>query len=190
MYYEKNPTSDHTIKELSVTLLHQPFIFKTDSGVFSKNRIDYGSRVLLEAVTPKVGGRLLEIGCGYGAIGIPLAKVYQSQVTMVDVNERSLALCQENADRNHVSAEIMASDLYEAIDCTFDHIVSNPSIRAGKKVAQTIRRSTALPCGRWKANHCHPKKQGAPSAKAKMAAIFGNCEIIKKDKGYYSIKTL
>lgn len=146
---------------------------------------------MLEAVTPKVGGRLLEIGCGYGAIGIPLAKVYQSQVTMVDVNERSLALCQENADRNHVSAEIMASDLYEAIDCTFDHIVSNPPIRAGKKVVhQLLEEAPHYLVVGGKLTIVIQKKQGAPSAKAKMAAIFGNCEIIKKDKGYYSIKTL
>ena len=75
MYYEENPDSAHDIHELKVTLLGQHFSFLTDSGVFSKKMIDYGSQVLLNAVSFEAGKTLLDLGCGYGPLGIALAKV-------------------------------------------------------------------------------------------------------------------
>ena len=95
MYYAENPDSAHDIRELKVTLLGQPFTFFTDSGVFSKKMIDYGSQVLLNTLDFEKSKTLLDLGCGYGPLGISLAKVQGVQATMVDINNRAIDLAQK-----------------------------------------------------------------------------------------------
>ena len=113
--------------------------FKTDRGVFSKNGIDYGSRVLLENYQSEGAKTLLDVGCGYGTLGLTLAKKFDLSVTMVDVNSRALDLCRQNAIDNAVSnAEIELSNIYEAVSEKYDAIISNPPIRAGKEVVHEI----------------------------------------------------
>lgn len=190
MYYAENPDSTHDIHELKVTLLGQPFTFLTDSGVFSKKMIDYGSQVLLNTVDFEKGKTLLDLGCGYGPLGISLAKVQGVQATMVDINNRAIDLAQKNAEKNGVTANIFQSNIYEKVTGTFDYIISNPPIRAGKQVVHTIIADSI--------NYLNDggsltiviqKKQGAPSAKAKMEEIFGNVDILKRDKGYYILRS-
>lgn len=190
MYYAENPDSAHDIHELKATLLGQPFTFLTDSGVFSKKMIDYGSQVLLNTVDFEKGKTLLDLGCGYGPLGISLVKVQGVQVTMVDINNRAIDLAQKNAEKNGVTANIFQSNIYEKVTSTFDYIISNPPIRAGKQVVHTIITDSI--------NYLNDggsltiviqKKQGAPSAKAKMEEIFGNVDILKRDKGYYILRS-
>lgn len=190
MYYAENPDSVHDIHELKVTLLGQPFTFLTDSGVFSKKMIDYGSQVLLNTMNFEKGKTLLDLGCGYGPLGISLAKVQGVQATMVDINNRAIDLAQKNAEKNGVTAIIFQSNIYERVTGTFDYIISNPPIRAGKQVVHTIIADSI--------NYLNDggsltiviqKKQGAPSAKAKMEEIFGNVDILKRDKGYYILRS-
>ncbi|WP_067101446.1 class I SAM-dependent methyltransferase [Streptococcus sp. DD13] len=190
MYYEKKPTSDHDIHDVKVSLLHHELQFYTDAGVFSKKMVDFGSQVLLNSLKIEDGKSLLDMGCGYGPMGIALAKAYNLQVTMVDINERAIDLAKKNAVRNQVQLTIFQSNLYEEVEGTFDFIISNPPIRAGKKVVHQIIEeavSYLKPSGRL--TIVIQKKQGAPSAKAKMEEVFGNCEIIKKDKGYYILES-
>lgn len=190
MYYAENPDSTHDIHELKVTLLGQPFTFLTDSGVFSKKMIDYGSQVLLNTVDFEKGKMLLDLGCGYGPLGISLAKVQSVQATMIDINNRAIDLALKNAEKNDVTANIFQSNIYEKVTGTFDYIISNPPIRAGKQVVHTIIADSI--------NYLNDggsltiviqKKQGAPSAKAKMQEIFGNVDILKRDKGYYILRS-
>lgn len=152
--------------------------------------IDYGSQVLLSTLDFQEGESVLDVGCGYGPIGLSLAKAQGVAVTMVDVNERALDLAKKNASRNGVEAQIFSSDVYEAVEGVFDHVISNPPIRAGKKVVHQVITGSF--------EHLKPggdltiviqKKQGAPSAKAKMEETFGNCETVKKDKGYYILRS-
>ncbi|MGT2886299.1 class I SAM-dependent methyltransferase [Streptococcus macedonicus] len=190
MYYAENPDSAHDINELKVTLLGQPFTFLTDSGVFSKKMIDYGSQVLLNTVDFEKNKTLLDLGCGYGPLGISLAKVKGVQATMIDINNRAIDLALKNAEKNDVTANIFQSNIYEKVTGTFDYIISNPPIRAGKQVVHTIIDDSI--------NYLNDggsltiviqKKQGAPSAKAKMQEIFGNVDILKRDKGYYILRS-
>lgn len=190
MYFDVNPDAAHDIHDLAVVLLGQKMNFYTDAGVFSKKMIDYGSQVLLSTLDFQGGESVLDVGCGYGPIGLSLAKVQGVTVTMVDVNERALDLAKKNANRNGVEAQIFSSDVYEAVEGVFDHVISNPPIRAGKKVVHQVITGSF--------EHLKPggdltiviqKKQGAPSAKAKMEETFGNCEIVKKDKGYYILRS-
>ena len=183
MYFDVNPDAAHDIHDLAVVLLGQKMNFYTDAGVFSKKMIDYGSQVLLSTLDFQEGESVLDVGCGYGPIGLSLAKAQGVVVTMVDVNERALDLAKKNASRNGVEAQIFSSDVYEAVEGVFDHVISNPPIRAGKKVVHQVI------TGSFEHLIVIQKKQGAPSAKAKMEETFGNCEIVKKDKGYYILRS-
>jgi len=138
MYFDVNPDAAHDIHDLAVVLLGQKMNFYTDAGVFSKKMIDYGSQVLLSTLDFQEGESVLDVGCGYGPIGLSLAKVQGVTVTMVDVNERALDLAKKNANRNGVEAQIFSSDVYEAVVGDFDHVISNPPIRAGKKVVHQV----------------------------------------------------
>ena len=190
MYYAENPDSAHDIHELKVTLLGQSFTFLTDSGVFSKRMVDYGSQVLLNTLDFEKGKTLLDLGCGYGPLGISLAKVQGVKPTMVDINNRAIDLAKQNAQKNGVEADIFQSNIYEEVNGAFDYIISNPPIRAGKQVVHTIISESInyLKVG-GNLTIVIQKKQGAPSAKAKMEEIFGNVEILKRDKGYYILRS-
>ncbi|MBM7636924.1 class I SAM-dependent methyltransferase [Streptococcus saliviloxodontae] len=190
MYYAENPDSAHDIHDLSVTLLGEPFRFLTDAGVFSKKMIDFGSQVLLSSLDFSQGDSVLDLGCGYGPLGISLAKVQKVSVTMVDINNRAVDLAKQNAERNGVSAQIFQSNIYENVQGRFQHIISNPPIRAGKQVVHAIiEEAFDYLEDQGDLTIVIQKKQGAPSAKAKMEAVFGNVDIVKKDKGYYILRS-
>lgn len=191
MYYAKNPDAAHDIHELRVSLLGQSMIFLTDAGVFSKKMIDYGSQVLLNSLTDLEAGRkLLDVGCGYGPLGLALAKAQGVVPTMVDVNSRAIELARKNAEKNGVTATILQSDIYEQVEGQFDYIISNPPIRAGKQVVHAIiEESLSYLVAGGHLTIVIQKKQGAPSAKTKMLEVFGNCEVLKKDKGYYILRS-
>lgn len=191
MYYEKNPSVAHDLHELHVTLLGQEMFFLTDAGVFSKKMVDYGSQVLLNTVDLDEGKRLLDVGCGYGPLGLTLGKVFGVLPTLIDINSRAIDLAIQNADRNKVQASIFQSDIYENVSETFDYVISNPPIRAGKAVVHEIIQGAdnRLVIG-GRLFIVIQKKQGAPSAKAKMEEVFGNCTILRKDKGYYILESV
>ena len=190
MYFAENPDAKHDIHELNVELLGQRLTFLTDAGVFSKKMIDYGSRVRLSVLDFEAGERVLDVGCGYGPLGLTLAKAQGVAATMVDINQRALDLAQKNAERNQISAEILQSNVYEKVSGIFDHIISNPPIRAGKQVVhEVISGSYGHLTEGGDLTLVIQKKQGAPSAKSKMETVFGNCEIVKKDKGYYILRS-
>lgn len=191
MYYAENPDAAHDIHELRVELLGEKMTFLTDAGVFSKKMIDFGSQLLLKCLEVDEGETVLDVGCGYGPLGLSLAKAYGVQATMVDINNRALDLARQNAERNKVEATIFQSNIYEQVEGHFDHVISNPPIRAGKQVVHEIIENSKdfLETG-GDLTIVIQKKQGAPSAKSKMEDVFGNCEVVKKDKGYYILRSV
>ncbi|MFQ6793417.1 MAG: class I SAM-dependent methyltransferase [Thomasclavelia sp.] len=168
-------------------------IFNSDNGVFSKKMIDYGSRVLLDAIEiDQSKQKLLDVGCGYGTFGVSLKKVYPFlAVDMVDVNDRAINLAKSNLQANNLTANVFNSDCYEKVNGRYDIIVTNPPIRAGKKVVTKIlveaKDHLNLNGEIWVVIQ---KKQGAPSAKKNLEQVFGNVEIVKRDKGYYILKAI
>lgn len=167
------------------------YVFKSCDDVFSKDNVDYGTYVLLRTILKKIdiSGDVLDIGCGYGPIGIVLSKSFSNvKVTMTDVNGTAVALSQENAKRNNAKnvIEIKLSNAYENIDKTFDFIVSNPPIKAGKKVLLNILLGSydRLNDG-GNLIFVIKKKFGEDSVKKELQKIFKSVEVIKRDSGYY-----
>lgn len=145
-YYSQNPSASHHEQEWTFDLLGNTFYFTTDNGVFSKNTVDFGSRTLLTAInqlalTNTDFKKILDVGCGYGPLGLALAKRFpESQVDLIDINQRALELAKKNATLNQLTnVKIWASNIYQQVSASdYDLIISNPPIRAGKKVVQKI----------------------------------------------------
>lgn len=192
-YYTNDPDLAHDERTFDFELGGHRLRFTTDNGVFSKHTVDFGSRVLIATVLAETlpDGPILDVGAGYGPIGLALAKHFPNrQVTMSDVNERALALAKQNAADNGITnVSIIESSMYDGIDDKFAVVVTNPPIRAGKAIVSGILSGAAahlLPGGQLYA--VIQKKQGAPSALKLMKATYANAEVIKKEHGYYILK--
>lgn len=195
-YFTNKPNVVSETAAWTYTLRGREFKFVTDAGVFSKKTVDFGSRLLIEAFdfSEMIPGDLLDVGCGYGPMGLALAKEdAERKVEMVDVNERALGLAKQNASNNRLpNVLIHTSNIYESVvGKDFAAIVSNPPIRAGKEVVHGILTGAfeLLKKG-GTLTIVIQKKQGAPSAKAKMEETFGNAQVIVKDKGYWIIQSV
>ncbi|MCH1641062.1 class I SAM-dependent methyltransferase [Paenibacillus timonensis] len=187
-YYTSQPTTAHDRKTWEVLLRGQRYRFVSDAGVFAKEGVDFGSRTLIEAMDIPEDAEVLDVGCGYGPIGLTAAKLAnRGHVLMIDVNSRAVELAKENAAANGVSnVTIMESDLFSAVgDRSFDVVLTNPPIRAGKATVHAIFEGA---CERLRSGGSLwvviQKKQGAPSAKEKLESLFSRVEEVTKDKGY------
>lgn len=189
-YYASKPTAASDRQSVRVTLRGNAFVFATDAGVFSKEGIDFGSRLLIETMDIAETDEVLDVGCGYGPIGLCAARLARrGRATLIDINERAVRLAEENARANGIgNVEIAQSDLFEAVDGrVFTKILTNPPIRAGKQVVHRIFelafQHLAEEGQLWIVIQ---KKQGAPSALAKLESLFGTGKVdeVTKDKGY------
>ena len=169
------------------------FSLESDNGVFSKNDLDKGSELLIKELLPiNLGENILDIGCGIGVIGLTLAYFHPSlNVCLTDVNTRALSLCSANANSLKLSQRvtILQSDVYEKIEGKFTSIVSNPPIRAGKKVTYEIYRGALehlIDSGSLYI--VIRKNQGAPSVMSYLEELFGNVALLAREKGYYVLK--
>ena len=188
-YYvtDKNLKSDK--RYLTYTYKGNVLKYIADNGVFSKERVDFGTNVLLNAL-PDIPNdkKVLDVGCGYGTIGIAIAKSNPTlSIDMVDVNERALDLAKENIKINGVNnAKVCLSNLYENIDGKYDYILSNPPIRAGKEIVHgvVVDGYNYLNEG-GKIYLVIQKKQGAPSLEKRIEEVFGNVETVDKKNGYF-----
>jgi 16S rRNA (guanine1207-N2)-methyltransferase len=159
---------------------------ESDAGVFSKQGLDFGSRLLLESIVLPPRTAVLDMGCGYGPLGIVFAKRDHALATLVDINKRALVLAKDNAKRNNVAVNVLASDGFQNVEGVFDAIVTNPPIRAGKKVVYAWfeqARNHLSSGGRF----CLVirKDQGAPSAQKELLSLYGSVEIVAKKSGYF-----
>ena len=190
-YYSENPETAHDLHQWSFELAGKTFQFMTDSGVFSRTEIDKGTEILLNALPEELTGSLLDMGCGYGVIGVTLGKRYPGlSVVMSDVNERAVELSRRNAQRNGVPARVMQSDGYADVPFQrMDWIVQNPPIRAGKSVIYAMFAEGARrlePSGElWLVIR---KQQGAESAVRYLKTLFGRVEAATKKGGFWVLR--
>lgn len=192
-YFDNDEDLAHKDIVFKVDLFDKTFTFHSDLGVFSKDGLDDGSRYLLETIAQAdLGNSILDMGAGVGPIGLILASLSPSRhVTLADVNDRALALAKRNAISLGVEdrTKIIHSDVYLSIDSAFDTIVSNPPIRAGKKVTYAIYEGAL--------SHLKENgrliiviriKQGAYSALAYISSLYKKVEVLYKKKGYLVIQ--
>ena len=189
-YFQEDPNLASKIKEINFEVNGITMKLLTDNGVFSKNNVDEGSLAFLKVLLPlDLGKNILDLGCGYGTIGLTLAKAHEEvRVTLADINSRAVALCMRNAELLNLSPRvtILQSDIYEKIEGPYDSIVVNPPIRAGKVVTYRMyEESKQYLIDGGSLFIVIRKAQGALSASKYIESIFGNITLLKRDKGYY-----
>ena len=192
-HYFKNDESLESKKRIiKYSINSHSFELNSDLGVFSKNELDPGSELLIKtAIKNNIKGDLLDVGCGYGPIGITLSCLCEiSKVDFIDVNRRALNLTMENAKKYcKNSYNVFESNGFENVKDLYDFILINPPIRAGKEVIfRMFEDSIKHLKNDGNLMIVIRKDQGAPSAKTKLLSIFGNCETLDREKGYHILK--
>lgn len=192
-YFTDNTSLPSDRKEHSFRFSGHVYTFVTDEGVFSKSGVDYGTQVLLKAIqNESLQGDVLDLGCGYGVLSVVTADLFPGcTVTACDINPRAVELTAENAARSGTAVHAVLSDGFTEITGTFDAVLTNPPIRAGKAVIYKM----------FEDSYAHLKdggillavirrKHGAESAVRKFEEVFGNCEVVLRDKGYWVLRSV
>ena len=189
-HYFTNEKLHSKIRKTECFVLNDKFIFFTDNGVFSKDGLDFGSRLLLESIPlEEVGAKILDVGCGYGVLGIVLGKKTGSYVDMVDVNFRALHLAEMNAKENGVSQfNVFESNAYANVTSKYSTIITNPPIRAGKKVVYDIvMNAKKFLEDDGKLFLVIRKEQGAKSLIVDLKKLY-NVKVLEKEKGFFVLE--
>ena len=188
--YFTNQKLKSNIKKINCLVRRKKFEFYTDNGVFSKDGLDFGSRLLLDFIPlEEVGGKVLDLGCGYGIIGIIINKITGASVHMVDVNLRALHLADMNIELNKCeNVYAYESNCYETVDEKYNSIITNPPIRAGKKIVyEMIMGAKDYLEKDGKLFLVIRKQQGAKSMIRDLGEIYDVSVLVKKS-GYYVLK--
>ena len=190
-YYTENPNSAHDERRITLTALGNALTFTTDAGVFSRDGLDRGTEVLLEALPP-LSGRVLDLGCGWGAVGVALGKRWPGlEIVMTDINSRAVELARRNLAENGVTATVLQGDGFAAVSGSFDAIVTNPPIRAGKAVVYGLfdqARAYLKPGGALYV--VIRKQQGAPSALKYLKERYGEAVTIDRGSGFHVLRAM
>ena len=187
-YFAEHPKSKMKLGMIRTYLCERPFEFLTASGVFSKKRVDLGTRLLIESMILPKNGCVLDLGCGYGAVGIAAAVFNPDlRVVMVDVNMRAIRLARQNAEINNVqNVAIKHGHLYEPVKgYAFNCVLSNPPVSAGIETVKAM--TTGAP------EHMASKalfqivvksKIGGKRLCAILEDAFGNVSVLARKSGY------
>ena len=190
-YFENDENLVSEIRELNYKYSSFSFTFLSDNGVFSKKGIDYGSRLLLETYLEdeKESKKVLDVGCGYGFIGIVISVINNSYVDMIDINKRAVHLTKRNIKKyKDFKGNAFVSDAYDSVDGKYDTIITNPPIRVGKtKLLEILNGSFEHLNDNGCLYYVIRKDQGALSIKKIIEEKY-NVEIINKSKGYFIFK--
>ena len=191
-YFTDNSELKSKQSQFTYYFNNEKFIFNTDIGVFSKNNIDFGSYLLLKNTYAKdLGKRVLDLGCGYGPIGI-IIKHFQKDIEldMVDINSRALDLAKINSQLNNVVSNVIKSEDITTLNKKYDSILLNPPIRAGKKIIFDLYEK-AYKCLDNGGNLyiVIQKKQGSSSSKKRLEDLFDEVKVIDRDNGYHILQS-
>lgn len=189
-YFTNNQNLKSELRDINFSLNEHNFVFKSDNGVFSKNKIDYASLFLVKTfltTNKREINNILDIGCGYGFIGITLSKILNKHVDMFDINKRAVHLSKMNIDINQVDASVEESNIYEKVENKYDLIITNPPIRVGKEILMEFLKGGLARLNKdgelW---FVISKDQGAKSVKKELEKI-ATCELVDKSKGFWVI---
>ena len=190
-YFEENKSLLNNKKLITIKFKDKYYKVYTDNGVFSKDKLDYGTKLLLETITKnKLVGNILDLGCGYGIIGIILASIYPNiSIDMCDITDRAINLSKENTTNLNLSnTNIFKSNIYEDISNKYNYIITNPPIRAGKDI---LRKFLFGAKNYLKENgelwFVMRKDHGVKSMIRELEKVY-DIEIKEKSKGFYIVK--
>ncbi|MBQ3423865.1 MAG: class I SAM-dependent methyltransferase [Clostridia bacterium] len=188
-YYTENPGSPHDERRVTFAALGNELTFITDAGVFSRDGLDRGTQVLLASLPP-LTGRVLDLGCGWGAVGVALGRRYpELDIVMTDINARAADLARRNLALNGVKALVLQGDGFDPVEGTFDAILTNPPIRAGKAVIYGLfARAADFLAPKGALYVVIRKQQGAPSALKYLQERYPRAEIVGRGSGYHVIR--
>ena len=189
-YFQDDPNLASNIKQINFEVNGITMNLLTDNGVFSKSKVDEGSLAFLRVLLPlNLGNNILDLGCGYGTLGLTLAMANkEARVTLADINPRALNMCRRNAELLNLSQRvtILQSDIYEKIEGRYDSIVINPPIRAGKIVTYRMyEEAKQYLIDGGSLFIVIRKAQGAESASKYIESIYGNVKLLDRHKGYH-----
>ena len=189
-------TNDENLKSelftYNVDILNQKLTLFSDNGVFAKNGLDFGSSLLIETFkNPDIEGKLLDLGCGNGVIGIVMNKAYNREAVLVDINMRAISLAEKNIEKNNANCKAINTNVLEGISDSFACILTNPPIRAGKVVVYSFFTEAF--------NHLKingelwfvmRRNHGVESAIKKIDELFNNHEVVKRKNGFWIVKAI
>lgn len=188
-YFDNDKNIKSERKIIKFNFDNKDFSIYSDNGVFSKDRFDYGTRVLLNSVdVDKLFGNVLDLGCGLGVVGIILGTFNKGiNIDMVDINERAIDLAKNNLVLNNVKANVFVSDIYSNIDNKYDFIITNPPIRAGKNVIRVFLLGSYDYLKDDGILYFVMRKDHGVKSMIKELSVKFNTSIVNKDKGFYVV---
>ena len=187
-YFTNLPKSEERFGLVRTTLRGRSFEFLTASSVFSKRRVDLGTRLLIESMVLPREGCLLDIGCGYGAVGIVAASLNPKlRIVMTDVNIRAVRLARRNVELNKVaSAEVRYGSFFEPVEgLMFNCVLSNPPVSAGMETVKTIvKRTPRVLADKGTFQMVIRSKIGSKALPAIFEETFGNVRVLARGSGF------
>lgn len=188
-YFDNDKNIKSERKIIKFNFDNKDFSIYSDNGVFSKDRFDYGTRVLLNSVDiDKLFGNVLDLGCGLGVVGIILGTFNKGiNIDMVDINERAIDLAKNNLVLNNIKANVFVSDIYSNIDNKYDFIITNPPIRAGKNVIRVFLLGSYDYLKDDGILYFVMRKDHGVKSMIKELSVKFNTSIVNKDKGFYVV---
>ena len=188
-YFDNDKNIKSERKIIKFNFNNKVFSVYSDNGVFSKDRFDYGTRVLLNSVDiDKLSGNVLDLGCGLGVVGIILGTFNKGiNIDMVDINERAIDLAKNNLVLNNIKANVFVSDIYSNIDNKYDFIITNPPIRAGKNVIRGFLLGSYDYLKDDGILYFVMRKDHGVKSMIKELSVKFNTSIVNKDKGFYVV---
>ena len=188
-YFDNDKNIKSERKIIKFNFDNKVFSIYSDNGVFSKDRFDYGTRVLLNSIDiDKLSGNVLDLGCGVGVVGLILGTINKNiSIDMVDINERAIDLAKNNLVLNNVKANVFVSDIYSNIDNKYDFIITNPPIRAGKNVIRVFLLGSYDYLKDDGILYFVMRKDHGVKSMIKELSVKFNISIVNKDKGFYVV---
>ncbi len=185
-YYSEKPASAHAPRAFTLEANGRTLSITTDAGVFSKAHLDTGTELLLKALPGAFSGRALDLGCGWGPVGLTMAVRWPgAEIVLADINERAVGLAKQNLSANRLSAQVLQSDGFANVPGAFDLIATNPPIRAGKAVIYRLFEEAAARLTPGGALYIVMRKQqGAESAQRFLEGLFEPVEVVERGGGF------
>ncbi len=192
-YFTDDPNLKSNVRLLKLAILKREFSFYTDDGIFSKDELDEGTDTLIGVVAKEpIQGHCLDFGCANGIVGIVVKTLFpMTTFDLVDVNHRALDLAKKNVALHQLQGmDVFYSDIFQNNTHLYDCIFLNPPIRAGKEVIYAMYEGAYHHLNQGGKLYVVIKKShGAPSSKDKLMQLFGNCDIMERNRGFYVLKS-